>query len=113
MNTKRAGTGCRLATLVLLTFLTAGTTLGLPPAELTKAQAIARVRTIIRNNTRGCSINRTNSITAVRSGSGWRVTASIVMSASGRRLTERAVWTVTESRTTPRDQLTAEIAIGC
>ena len=113
MNIIRTRTGCLLAAAVLFTFLAAGTTPALPAVDITKAQAIARVRTIIRNNTRGCSINRTNSITAVRSGSGWRVTASIVMSASGRRLTERAVWTVTESRTTPRDQLTAEIAIGC
>lgn len=83
-------------------------------AELTQAQAIARVKTILRNNTNGCRINKTSSISAVRVKVGWRVTARITMSASGTRTAEIAVWIVSaKNGASPSNQLTAEIANGC
>jgi hypothetical protein len=107
----RVRSAAAAAALLVLTTLAVPSA---PAAELTKAQAIARVRSIISNNTRACSINRTNSITAVWTRSGWRVTANIVMSASGRRLTERAVWLVNQRNgATPQNQLTAELGNGC
>lgn len=85
-----------------------------PSADVTKAQAIARVRAILARNTRRCSINRVNSVTAARVAAGWRVTAMVLMSASGRRLTERTVWLVDRrNRVTPQNQLTAEVNAGC
>ncbi|MFN2502023.1 MAG: hypothetical protein ABR530_08430 [Pyrinomonadaceae bacterium] len=83
-------------------------------AELTQAQAISRVRSILRNNTAGCRINKVNAVTAARVRAGWRVTANIIMSASGRRLSEKAIWIVSERNgASPQDQLTAEIQNGC
>lgn len=83
-------------------------------AEISQAQAIARVRTILRNNTGGCRINKVNSVTAVRVRAGWLVTARLIMSASGRRLSETAVWIVSQRNgAVAQNQLTAEIAIGC
>lgn len=83
-------------------------------AELTQAQAVARVRTILRNNTAGCKIKKVNSVSAVRISAGWRVTARIVMAASGSPISERAVWIVSQKNgAVEQDQLTAEIAIGC
>lgn len=83
-------------------------------AELTQAQAIARVKTILRNSTNGCQINKTNSVSAVRVKAGWRVTARITMSASGTRTAEIAVWIVSaKNGASPQNQLTAEIANGC
>lgn len=82
--------------------------------ELTQAQAIARVRSVIRAKTAACRITRTQSVRAVRVAAGWRVTARILMSASGISRSERAVWIVSSARgATPQDQLTAEIAMGC
>ncbi len=83
-------------------------------AEISQAQAIARVRTILRNNTGGCRINKVNSVTALRAKAGWSVTARLVMSASGSRVAERAAWIVSERNgAVAQDQLSAEIAIGC
>lgn len=102
--------GCLIA-FICLVFIVPATAL---PVELTKTQAITRVKTILRNNTAGCRINKINSVTASRVDAGWRVTSRIVMSASGRRLTETAVWTVNAKRgAVAQDQLAAEIAIGC
>jgi hypothetical protein len=87
---------------------------GSAQAELTQAQAIARVRTILRNNTSGCQINRINGVAAARVKAGWRVTARITMSASGTRTAEIAVWIVSaKNGASPQNQLTAEIANGC
>lgn len=81
---------------------------------MTRAQAIAIVRSIINRNARPCRISKTNSITATASGRNWRVTARIVMSASGRPLNETAVWTVrSDGEAVPANQLTAEISNGC
>ncbi len=114
LNSIRTRAGRLWAAPVIFTLLAIGTIPAYPAAELTKAQAIARVRTILRNNTAACSINRINSVTAVRTRAGWRVNANIIMSASGRRLTERPSWIVTSRRgAVAQDQLTAEIAIGC
>ena len=83
-------------------------------ADLTQAQAIARVKTILRNNTNACQINKTSSISAVRVKAGWRVTANITMSASGTRTSATAVWIVSaKNGASPLNQLTAEIANGC
>ena len=83
-------------------------------AELTQAQAIARVKAILRSNTAACQINKTRSITAARVKAGWRVTARITMSASGTPRAETAVWIVSERNgTSAQNQLTAEIANGC
>lgn len=83
-------------------------------ADITQAQAIARVRSILNNKSRGCSIDRINSVRASRVGGGWRVTASIVMSASGRRRTEQGVWIVSQRNgAVAQNQLTSEIAMGC
>ena len=87
---------------------------GQSQTELTRAQAIARVRTILRNNTAGCRINNINSVSGARTRNGWLVTARIVMSASGRRISERAVWIVSSRNgAVAQDQLTAEIRMGC
>ncbi|MFN2502018.1 MAG: hypothetical protein ABR530_08405 [Pyrinomonadaceae bacterium] len=100
---------CVLCAAVMLLFVSAASA-----AELTQAQAIARVRSILRNNTAACRINRVNAVTAARVRAGWRVTANIVMSASGRRLSEKATWIVSEKNgASPQDQLTAEIQNGC
>ena len=83
-------------------------------AELTQTQAIARVKTILHNNTNACQINKTSSISAVRVKAGWRVTANITMSASGTRTAATAVWIVSaKTGASPQNQLTAEIANGC
>lgn len=82
--------------------------------ELTQAQAIARVRSVIRAKASTCRITKTQSVTAVRVAAGWRVTARILMSASGISRSERAVWIVSQARgAVAQDQLTAEIATGC
>ena len=83
-------------------------------AELTQTQALARVKTILRNSTNACQINKTSSISAVRVKEGWRVTANITMSASGTRTAATAVWIVSaKTGASPQNQLTAEIANGC
>jgi hypothetical protein len=83
-------------------------------AELTQAQAIARARTVLRNNMAGCQINKIRSVSAVRVKAGWRVTARLTMSASGRATAETAVWIVSERKgAVAQNQLTAEIANGC
>jgi outer membrane biogenesis lipoprotein LolB len=83
-------------------------------AELTRAQAIARVKTILRYNADGCRITSTQSVSAVRVKAGWRVTARIRMSASGTSRAETAIWIVSaENHATAQNQLTAEIANGC
>lgn len=85
-----------------------------PSGELTQAQAIARVRTILQNNAGGCRITKTQSVSAVRVKAGWRVTARIKMSTSGRSRAETAIWIVSAGDSaSPQDQLTAEIANGC
>ena len=81
---------------------------------MTRARAIAIVRSIINQNATSCRINKTKSITAVPAGRNWRVTARIVMSASGRPLNETAEWTVrADGAAVPASQLTAEITHGC
>ena len=84
-------------------------------AATTRAQAVAAVRSILDRNTRPCKIDKVKSVTAARTRAGWRVTASLVMSASGRPLNETAVWTVRSSdgEAVPAGQLTAEISHGC
>lgn len=100
--------------LVTLSFLIGVSTAFPAVAEISQSQAIARVRTLLRNNTGGCRINKVNSVTAVSVRSGWRVTARLIMSASGRRLSETAVWIVSQRNgAVAQNQLTAEIAIGC
>ena len=83
-------------------------------AELTKAQAITRVKTILRNNTSACRINKIRNVSAVRVRAGWRITARITMSASGEPLAETAVWIVSaKNGASSQNQLTAEIEMGC
>lgn len=83
-------------------------------AELTQTQAIARVKTILNNNTNACQINKKGSISAVRVKAGWRVTAQITMSGSGTPTPATAVWIVSaKNGASPLNQLTAEIANGC
>lgn len=85
-----------------------------PGFDLTQAQAIARVRSILRNSKSGCRITATQSVSAARVRAGWRVTARIRMSASGRSVSETAVWIVSaKNGATAQNQLTAEIANGC
>ncbi len=82
--------------------------------ELTGAQAIARVKAILRNNASGCRITKMQSVSAMRVKAGWRVTARIKMSASGTSMTETAVWIVSaKNGASAQNQLTAEIANGC
>ena len=82
--------------------------------ELTKQQAVARVQTILKNNSGGCRITRTRSITAVRVPAGWRVTANVVMAASGRPLNESPTWTVSRRNgAAPQSQLAAEVQRNC
>lgn len=83
-------------------------------AEITQAQAIARVRSILNRNTRSCRINKIKSVTAARVKAGWRVTAKITMSASGSPTAETAVWTVSERNgAVAASQLSSEIENGC
>lgn len=83
-------------------------------AELTQAQAIARVKTILRDNADACRLTSTQSVSAVRVKAGWRVTARIRMSASGTSRTETAIWIVSaKNSASAQDQLTAEISKGC
>ncbi len=82
--------------------------------ELTQAQAVARVRSILRNNTTGCQINKINGVSAGRVKAGWRVTAKIVMSASGSQRSETAVWIVSQRNgAAAQSQLASEIENGC
>lgn len=84
------------------------------PAELTQAQATARVKTILRDNADGCRITSTQGVSAVRVKAGWRVTARIRMSASGTSRAETATWIVSaKNGTSAQNQLTAEISNGC
>ena len=85
------------------------------PPDPNRAQAIAIVRSLVNKNARPCRIDRIGSISATRSGVGWRVTARLVMSASGRPLNETATWTVKANNgdTVPGSQLAAEIENGC
>lgn len=102
------------AFVVLLASVVAVSPVHIAAAEISRAQAVARVRTILRNNTASCRINKVNSVTAASVRGGWRVTARLIMSASGRRLSETAVWIVSERNgAVAQNQLTAEIAIGC
>ncbi len=85
-----------------------------PAAEMTRSEAIARVRTILKESTPGCRIDSVSSVTAVTAKTGWRVTTRIVMSASGRRVAEKAVWLVGEGiGPVAQDQLTSEIQQRC
>ena len=100
--------------VVSQTFLPTISFARLPLADMSKAQAIARVRTILKSSTAGCRINSVTSVTAVKVKAGWRITARIVMSASGSRLNEKAVWIVSEQQgAAAQDQLTAEIQNRC
>lgn len=100
------------AALLLVIYF--GVTNAVTTPALTRAQAIAIVRSIINRNARPCRISKTKSVTAVAAGRNWRVTARIVMSASGTARNETAVWTVTSSgQATPANQLTAELSNGC
>jgi len=101
--------------LLIVVSLIVGVGVILPASgELTNAQAVARVRSILKRNTTGCSINQVKSVTAASTRNGWRVTAKIAMSASGSRRNETAVWIVSQRNgAVAQDQLTAEIAIGC
>ena len=78
--------------------------------EITQAQAIARARSILRNNAGPCGITQTQSVAAARAKAGWRVTAKIKMSGT----IENAVWIVGEAAgASPQNQLTSEIEKGC
>lgn len=78
--------------------------------ELSQAQAIGRVRSILNNNAGPCRISQTRSVTAVRVNAGWRVTARIMMSGSA----ENAIWIVSSAGgPAPQNQLTVEIENGC
>lgn len=78
--------------------------------EISKAQAISRVRTIISRNAAPCRITQTESVAAIRMKAGWRVNARIRL--SGRF--ENAVWIVSGANgATAQNQLTAEIENGC
>ncbi|MBA3355000.1 MAG: hypothetical protein H0U18_03495 [Pyrinomonadaceae bacterium] len=84
------------------------------PAELTQAQAIARVKTILRDNADGCRITSTQSVSAVRVKAGWRVNGRIRMSASGTSRVETAIWIISaKNGASAQNQLTAEISNGC
>lgn len=100
---------------LLVVILLFGANLSTPArAELTQAQAISRVRSILNRNTGGCRINRIKSVTAARVKAGWRVTAKIVMSASGSPVSETAVWTVSQRNgAVSASQLSSEIENGC
>jgi len=82
--------------------------------ELTQSQAIARVKTILRDNADGCRITSTQRLSAIKVKAGWRVTARILMSASGTSTAETATWIVSaKNGASAQDQLTAEITNGC
>lgn len=82
-------------------------------AELTKEQAIARVRAILNNNARACKL-KIRSVSAIRVKAGWRVTAQITIAASGTPYAETAAWIVSRRNgASAQNQLTAEIANGC
>ena len=84
-------------------------------APTTRPQAVATVRAILRSNATACKIDRVQSISAVRSGAVWKVTARLVMSGSGRRLTETAAWNVrvADGHAAPANELASEIENGC
>ena len=89
-------------------------TLSATRTELTQAQAIARVKTILRDNADGCRITSTQRVSAIKVKAGWRVTARIRMSANGTSTAETATWIVSaRNSASAQDQLTAEIANGC
>jgi hypothetical protein len=102
-------------TIVLVLILAiSGAAHSITSSEITQAQAIARVKTVLRNNAGRCRITSTVGVSAVRVKAGWRVTARVKMSASGRSRTETAVWIVSAANgVTAQNQLTAELAIGC
>ncbi len=101
-------------TIVAVLLLGASTAQSATRAELTEAQAIARVKAILRNNASSCQITKTQSVSAIRVKAGWRVTARIKMSGSGTSTTETVVWIVSaKNRASAQNQLTAEIANGC
>ncbi|MCA1602507.1 MAG: hypothetical protein LC776_12965 [Acidobacteria bacterium] len=103
-----------IATIVAVLLLGASAAQSATRAELTKAQAVARVKAILRNSASGCRITKTQSVSAVRVKAGWRVTARIKMSASSTSVTETAVWIVSaKNGASAQNQLTAEIANGC
>ena len=82
--------------------------------ELTQAQAIDRVKTILRDNADGCRITSTQRVSAIKVKAGWRVTARIRMSANGTSTAETATWIVSaRNSASAQDQLTAEITNGC
>ncbi|HKC64605.1 MAG TPA: hypothetical protein VKB86_13270 [Pyrinomonadaceae bacterium] len=79
-----------------------------------EARAIETVRAILRRNAGGCKINRVLSVSAQRTAFGWKVTATVVMSASGSPLTETASWGVSDRNgAVAASQLSAEIEHGC
>lgn len=86
-----------------------------PPASADdEGRAIETVRAILRRNAGGCKINRVVSVSAQRTAYGWKVTATVVMSASGSPLTETPAWNVSERNgAVPASQLSAEIEHGC
>ena len=84
-------------------------------ATTTRAQAITIVRGILSSNAASCRIDRVQSISAVRAGAVWKVTARLIMSASGRPLNETAVWNVrvSDGGAASANQLASEIENGC
>lgn len=80
------------------------------PTEITQAQAIARIRAILNNNSGPCRITETQIISATRVRAGWRVTARIKILGAA----ENAIWIVSSATgATPQNQLTSEIENGC
>ena len=84
-------------------------------AGVSRARAIATVRATLQKNSSSCRIDRVQSIAAVRSGTVWKVTARLVMSASGRAVKETAIWNVrvSDGGAVAASQLSAEIENGC
>ncbi|MDQ3816874.1 MAG: hypothetical protein M3362_04165 [Acidobacteriota bacterium] len=85
-----------------------------PSSADDEARAVETVRAILRRNAGGCKINRVLSVSAQRASFGWKVTATVVMSASGSPSTETAAWNVSERNgAVAASQLSAEIEHGC
>jgi hypothetical protein len=81
-----------------------------PEADITRAQAITRVQTILNNNAGPCRITNSQIVSSDRVKAGWRVAARIRMAGS----LENAIWIVSPTgNAVPQNQLTAEIANGC
>ena len=100
----------RLLAVLIIVLTFAPTLVG---QEVTKTQAISRVKGIINRAAATCGI-QTRAITATKVKAGWRVTALIWLSASGVRRSEHPTWIVSRANgESPQDQLTFEIANGC